>query len=74
MASRESDWIGGTEVRRMTGLDPRTMARLAEQRLVTVLRLPGVPPKYERSSVEALIASSVIHALPRAQESGPTTA
>lgn len=56
VAAPYREWITREEAARMLGIDWRMVDRLAETGHLVVRRLPGVRPRFARSSVESLAA------------------
>lgn len=48
-------WIGDAQARRMLGAGYRKMKRLVDRKMITVLAIPGLPIRYSRDDIEALL-------------------
>ena len=59
-------WLSGKVAAKKLGLNPKTLARLADRRLITCRRIPGLPAKYLESSVDALAGRSTTLAIEEA--------
>jgi hypothetical protein len=56
-ATVSQTWIGDAQARRMLGAGYRKMRRLVDRKMITTLAIPGLPIRYSRSDVEALVAT-----------------
>src|SRR3954462_15019500 len=52
-------WLHVDAVLKLLGITRDGLVRLERNKLVTVLRIPGCRPRYERASVEALLKESL---------------
>jgi hypothetical protein len=50
----DTEWINGSEARRVGSLTWGRLHRYAMLRMIAVQLLPGIAPRYRRSDVEAL--------------------
>jgi hypothetical protein len=59
MAHDPGEWLGRHEAARLLGVSTHCLSRLQKANVFTVKKLPGTRPKILRSSIEALVASSI---------------
>jgi hypothetical protein len=57
-----SVWLTGKVTAKRLSVNPKTLPRLVERRLLTCKAIPGTPTRYLEASVERLLAKSTITA------------
>ncbi len=62
------EWMSSSEAQRALGLGYRMLQRLVTEKRITTCQIPGMPRRYRRADVEALLRAHTSLAMTQARE------